>query len=89
VHPAARLLRIRLSGRHTRFAHSIGVLHIARLLQVIRQHLGPLYYSHRAEVALAAARAYDVGHGKFSHAFEEIGRRLNDIRTHLTERRPI
>ena len=63
---------------HTRFAHSIGVLHMARLLmQVIQRDLGNQYHPHRAQVALAAALVHDVGHGMFSHAFEEIGRKLN------------
>ena len=82
-----RLRRIRQLGfsefvfpgaTHTRFAHSIGVLHMARLLmQVIRRHLGEQYHRRRAEVALAAALVHDVGHGMFSHAFEEIGRKLS------------
>ena len=82
-----RLRRIRQLGfsefvfpgaTHTRFAHSIGVLHMARLLmRVIERHLGTSYHRPRAEVALAAALVHDVGHGMFSHAFEDIGRKLN------------
>lgn len=82
-----RLRRIRQLGfsefvfpgaTHTRFAHSIGVLHTARqLMQVIKRHLGTGYHHQRAEVTLAAALVHDVGHGMFSHAFEEIGRKLD------------
>jgi uncharacterized protein len=86
THEFQRLRRIRQldfsefvfpGATHTRFAHSIGVLHMARLLmQVIQRHLGSQYHTHRAQVALAAALVHDVGHGMFSHAFEEIGRKL-------------
>lgn len=82
-----RLRRIRQLGfgefvfpgaTHTRFAHSIGVLQMARLLmRVIDRHLGTSFHRPRAEVALAAALVHDVGHGMFSHAFEEVGRKLN------------
>jgi HD superfamily phosphohydrolase len=89
--PFQRLRRIRQLGftefvfpgaTHTRFAHSIGVFHVARqLMRVIERHIrissGRQFGDHQAHVALAAALVHDVGHGMFSHAFEEIGRTLN------------
>jgi len=88
--PFQRLRRIKQLGfselvfpgaTHTRFAHSIGVFHTARiLLRVILRHDdvrrdGTL--PRRAQVALAAALVHDVGHGMFSNAFETIGKSLN------------
>ena len=88
--PFQRLRRIRQLGfsefvfpgaTHTRFAHSIGVFHTARqLIGVIQRFIGAdgrrQYREHQAEVALAAALVHDVGHGMFSHAFEEVGEKL-------------
>lgn len=86
--PFQRLRRIKQLGfsdfvypgaTHSRFAHSIGVFHTARrLMRIIRDHLGSdKYHTRRAEKALAAALVHDVGHGPFSHSFEDVGRRLN------------
>ncbi|WP_428486461.1 HD domain-containing protein [Rhodopila sp.] len=82
-----RLRRIRQLGfsefvfpgaTHTRFAHSLGVFHIARqLMRVIKEHIENGHgqvRSHKVDVALAAALLHDVGHGMFSHAFEAIGK---------------
>jgi uncharacterized protein len=60
---------------HTRFAHSIGTFHVARLLmRLIKRHIHSdrtkLYGEAQANVALAASLLHDVGHGMFSHAFE-------------------
>ena len=62
---------------HTRFSHAIGTAHVmARFIQRIRfiskdlpaaQQLD----STRAREALAAALLHDIGHGPFSHLFEE------------------
>lgn len=89
--PFQRLRRIKQLGfsefvypgaTHSRFAHSVGVFHTARhLMRIIERHMKEgghrhQYREHQAHVALAAALVHDVGHGMFSHAFEEIGKKL-------------
>ena len=85
--PFQRLRRIKQLGfsefvypgaTHTRFAHSIGVFHTARMLmELVGRHLGESGYdSNKARTALAAALVHDVGHGPFSHAFEDVGMQL-------------
>jgi HD superfamily phosphohydrolase len=84
--PFQRLRRIRQLGfsefvypgaTHTRFAHSIGVFHTARrLMEIVRSKLGAEVGEHQVRVALAAALVHDLGHGMFSHSFEEIGKAL-------------
>lgn len=62
---------------HTRFSHSLGVYHIAkRLLEIIRQKDESDYNSSFGRYAKAAALLHDIGHGPFSHAFEDVGKRL-------------
>lgn len=86
--PFQRLRRIKQLGfseyvfpgaTHTRFAHSVGVFHTARrLMKIVERHLGSSHYDpDKAHVALAAALVHDVGHGPFSHAFEEVGKKLD------------
>src|SRR5216684_3162145 len=79
-----RLRRIRQLGfsefvfpgaTHTRFAHSVGVFHVAR--QMMRDIRRDNDRSHARDLALAAALVHDVGHGMFSHAFEKVGKHLN------------
>ncbi|MDR2153031.1 MAG: HD domain-containing protein [Helicobacteraceae bacterium] len=63
---------------HTRFAHSLGVYHIAKqLIQVIKRLDQKHYKEHFANYAIAAALVHDIGHGPFSHAFEDVGKELN------------
>lgn len=63
---------------HSRFAHSVGTFHTARrLMSIIEKHLGTQsYVETSANLAIAAALVHDVGHGPFSHAFEDVGKRL-------------
>ena len=85
--PFQRLRRIKQLGfsdfvypgaTHSRFMHSLGVFHIAkRLLGHIQNLLPP--DDTRRECALAAALLHDVGHGPFSHVFEDVAERL-DVR---------
>ncbi|MGO4447338.1 HD domain-containing protein [Phyllobacterium sp. TAF24] len=83
--PFQRLRRVKQLGfsdlvypgaSHSRFAHSVGVFHTARqLVEIIRQQLNEPQ-SSKEITSLAAALVHDLGHGPFSHAFEEVGKRL-------------
>jgi HD superfamily phosphohydrolase len=70
------------SASHTRFSHSIGVYHNARRLVGILKREIELkrvvgdFNEVRAKVALFAALLHDIGHGPFSHAFEEARKAL-------------
>ena len=64
---------------HTRFAHSLGVFHLARrLIEIIDVKLKKRGSPNNAEkdAALCAALLHDLGHGPFSHAFEEVGKKF-------------
>jgi hypothetical protein len=85
--PFQRLRRVKQLGfsdfvypgaTHSRLMHSIGVFHTARrLMKVIEGHLGSERFEEtHARVALAAALVHDLGHGPFSHAFEDVGKEL-------------
>jgi HD superfamily phosphohydrolase len=59
------------SATHTRFAHSLGVYCVARrMLTVVEQPTVRGGWSDKGKACLAAALLHDVGHGMFSHAFE-------------------
>lgn len=81
-----RLRRIRQLGltclafpgaEHTRFSHAVGAAHVMQLLIArLRQIDEELPFwqrmtSERARDAIAAAMLHDIGHGPFSHLFEE------------------
>lgn len=81
-----RLRRIRQLGvthlvfpgaEHSRFTHAIGAAHVmSRLARRLREIDGELPFwqrlaSDRARDALAAALLHDLGHGPYSHLYEE------------------
>ena len=75
-----RLRRIKqLSGahltypgaQHTRFEHSLGVMHIAGRASQTLQEKGVLKADDIDSIRLAAL-LHDIGHGPFSHLFEEV-----------------
>ncbi|NIP62254.1 MAG: HD domain-containing protein [Nitrosopumilaceae archaeon] len=75
-----RLRRIKqLSGahltypgaQHTRFEHSLGVMHIANQAGQTLQEKGYLNEDDISKLR-AASLLHDIGHGPFSHLFEEI-----------------
>lgn len=65
-------------GDHTRFSHAIGAAFVmTRLLRRLRSIHDELPFwqrvtTERAREALAAALLHDVGHGPYSHLFEEL-----------------
>jgi HD superfamily phosphohydrolase len=66
---------------HSRFSHSVGVFHIARQLSgVIRRLLGEAAFE--VDHAMAAALVHDLGHGPFSHAFEDAAAKLAAKKKH-------
>jgi len=80
-----RLRRIKqLSGahltypgaQHTRFEHSLGVMHIASMAGIALQSKGITTKNDISNLRLAAL-LHDIGHGPFSHLFEEVLQRKN------------
>ena len=80
-----RLRRIRqLSGahlvypgaQHTRFEHSLGVMHIAGQAGQVLQEKGIVNSNDNENIRLAAL-LHDIGHGPFAHIFEEVLQRKN------------
>ncbi len=74
-------------ANHSRFAHSIGVMHITKLfldriekVNRIEKVSRPLN-AEQKKVILAAALLHDVGHGPFSHTFEKITNNRHESRT--------
>jgi len=79
-YPFQRLRRLRqLAGsefvysgaNHTRFEHSIGVMHLAGKLTE-NPNLSQLLSEEEIQTVRMAALLHDVGHGPFSHVFEHL-----------------
>jgi len=78
--PVQRLRRLRqLAGaeyvypaaNHTRFEHSVGVMYLAGKL-VQNPNLSQYLSEDEAQTVRIAALLHDVGHGAFSHIFEQV-----------------
>lgn len=76
------------SATHTRFAHSLGALHIAKkMVRAVNKkwESDKRKVKKEIETTLIAALLHDIGHGPFSHAFENACRDIPDIREALVE----
>jgi uncharacterized protein len=74
--------RVWPGAKHTRFEHSLGVLHLTRLaLEHLRRtpRGAATITEEDARTIAAAALLHDIGHYPFSHAIEELG---PPVRTH-------
>jgi len=78
--PVQRLRRLRqLAGaeyvypgaNHTRFEHSVGVMHLAGLMAE-NPYLSKYFSEEEYQLIRIAALLHDVGHGPFSHIFEHL-----------------
>lgn len=83
-----RLNRIRQLGlsffvypgaMHSRFLHSLGAMHLMREAIYSLREKGVTITDDEATAAMAAILLHDVGHGPFSHVFEEAGMLDNGI----------
>ena len=65
--------RVWPGARHTRFEHSLGVMHLMTraLLELAGQ--GAPIDAETGRTGIAAALLHDIGHYPFSHAIEELG----------------
>ena len=98
-YPVQRLHRLRqLAGaeyvypgaNHTRFEHSIGVMHLAGEV-VGNPNISGLVDEDEAEMIRIAALLHDVGHGPFSHVFEylltrELDKTHEDLTTWIIQK---
>lgn len=66
------------AGEHSRFAHCLGVYELARRVieevPGMKENLDDLHY----KAGLCTALLHDLGHGPFSHCFEEISGRSHE-----------
>jgi HD superfamily phosphohydrolase len=68
--------RVWPGAKHTRYEHSLGVMHLTRLAVQHLQQTAPAgsFDEQDARTVIAAALLHDIGHYPFSHAIEELGR---------------
>ena len=83
-----RLNRIRQLGlsffvypgaMHSRFLHSLGAMHLMHEAITSLREKGVDITDNEATAAMAAILMHDVGHGPFSHVFEEAGMLPQDM----------
>jgi len=67
--------RVWPGAKHTRYEHSLGVLHVTRqaVAHLRAQPGGEGITGEDARTVCAAALLHDIGHYPFSHAIEELG----------------
>lgn len=67
--------RVWPGAKHTRYEHSLGVMHLTRLAVIHLRSLseGAWITESDSQTIIAAALLHDIGHYPFSHAIEELG----------------
>lgn len=92
--PVQRLRRIKQLGysefvypgaTHTRFSHALGAMQMARRMLSAFEKNGVLDGAEHAlmkRATVAAALLHDVGHGPYSHVFEELSEHVGQEKSH-------
>ncbi|MBF0188355.1 MAG: HD domain-containing protein [Magnetococcales bacterium] len=74
--------RVYPSAEHSRFSHALGVLHLSKRILSHLITLEPHLFDRREIAQIkAAALLHDIGHGPYSHAFEQLHPKLPDHET--------
>lgn len=60
------------SAQHSRFEHSLGAMHVAGLAGETLLGKGHIDHAEAVQDLRLAALLHDIGHGPFSHLFEEV-----------------
>lgn len=69
-------------SEHSRFTHSIGAMHTAKLMLAhLQKHTDSSINDDDFELVCLSALLHDTGHGPFSHAFEKITNENHETRT--------
>lgn len=59
-------------AEHSRFSHSLGVYLVAKRMMERLVKAGASFTEHERLLTLCAALLHDLGHGPYSHSFEEV-----------------
>ncbi|MBX5326686.1 MAG: HD domain-containing protein [Candidatus Bathyarchaeia archaeon] len=72
------------AANHTRFEHSLGVMYLAG---VLCENSGISEYLKKDEIQIVrlAALLHDVGHGPFSHIYEQLLRKIDKTHEDMTQ----
>ena len=71
IHQLGPAMYVYHSAEHSRFSHSLGVYEITR--RIINEVIGVEHLSELDQMSLlCAALLHDIGHGPFSHTFENL-----------------
>ncbi len=71
IHQLAGAYMVYLGGVHTRFEHVLGTMHVAGLIAELIANKVGLHREQIQEIRIVAL-LHDVGHGPYSHLFEEV-----------------
>ncbi len=85
IHQLAGAYLVYPGGVHTRFEHVLGTMHVAGLIAESLTNKTHLEQDLIQEIRLAAL-LHDVGHGPFSHLFEEILEKTNLTHEDVSQR---
>lgn len=71
-----------ISASHNRFEHSIGVFHLAKkYIEYLEKNNNVTFSDKQKKLVLVGALIHDIGHGPFSHLFDELTESCHEVRS--------